>query len=131
MSEKTMAATFVLLTKALDPRRVENMLSIGTPDVNLTTGWVELKWCRSWPASGGPLRLDHFTDEQRRWLQRRWDAGGGAWLVLQVRQEWFVFNAPECHQVGHLTHDELIACASAYFQQKPSPDLMTACLRRY
>jgi hypothetical protein len=131
VSEKTLSSEFVKLTKALDPRRVENLLGIGTPDVNLSTGWVELKWVRAWPRNEStPLRLPHYTDEQRAWLLRRWNAGGGAWLVLQVQREWFVFNGPAAQAVGTLNHSELVLAATTYFPAKPSPEAMCACLAR-
>lgn len=124
MSEKDFAREFCLLTKKLHPVRVENALTtLGLPDVNISTGWVELKWAKSWPKKEStPFRLPHYTDEQRAWLKKRGDAGGGAWLALQVRTEWFVFDADLAQDVGKLTRDCLIEFSTAYFPTKPTSD---------
>jgi hypothetical protein len=39
----------------LDPQRVENSLDNGTPDVNYTHGWLELKYLDAWPRRPGTL----------------------------------------------------------------------------
>lgn len=131
MSESDLSANFVKLTKSLDPWRIENMLTAGTPDVNLSTGWwVELKWSRSWPVrASSHLRLDHYTDIQKSRLIQRWNAGGGAALLLQVRTEWFVFNADIAQKVGTLTRQQLIDCATYYFPCKPTSEKLCACFR--
>jgi hypothetical protein len=81
------------LLKGLDPVRVENpLVGAGTPDVNIVTGWIELKYAKDWPLRGGPLRVKHFTPQQRGWLERRYKAGGRAWLLLKVGDnEWLLF----------------------------------------
>jgi len=94
-SEKTMWETIrpELIAAGLDPVRVENgAVGIGTPDVNITTGWIENKFARRWPPREGPLRLDHYTPKQRAWALRREKAGGKVWLLLRVDKEWLLFS---------------------------------------
>lgn len=124
MSEKDFARDFCLLTKSLHPVRIENALATpGLPDVSIAPGFVELKWARAWPKKHTtPLRIDHYTDDQRHWLLRRAAAGGGAWLALKVRSEWFIFCADSAQQVGFLTRQELTEQADAYFPVKPSAE---------
>ena len=73
----------------LDPVRIEVKGALGVPDVNLTTGWVEMKFKRNAPKGvETKLEVDHFTIEQRAWLTRRWNARTGgrrAWVVLYVQ----------------------------------------------
>jgi len=112
---------FNLLAKPLDPHSVENLVGASMPDVNIVTGWVELKRADGWPVRlTTPLRLDHYTDGQREWLLDRWNAGGGAWLCLKVRSEYFAWDAPAAQKVGFLTRKELIACATHYSPVKPT-----------
>ena len=79
--------------KGLDPVRVENRVEYGTPDVNLVGGeWLELKWVRKAPKRGGILKIDHYTQEQKTWCERREHAGGRVFVLLKVSQEWLLFS---------------------------------------
>ena len=94
MSEQTMRRKVVraLRDANLDAVAVENPAHPGTPDVNYVGGWIELKYLPAWPVKGGVLRIRHFTKQQRIWLERRWGAGGNAYLLLQVGTDWMLFN---------------------------------------
>jgi hypothetical protein len=87
----------ILLAARLDPVRVENPIHPGTPDVNLCTGlWIELKCIEGWPARAStPVRIRHYTPQQRVWLYRRWKyAPGSTLLLLEVRsaEQWLLFD---------------------------------------
>ena len=77
-----------------DVKRIETMAP-GTPDVNYCIdgkeGWIELKHAREWPKRGGPLKLRHFTPEQRLWIHTRQKAGGKAFVLLKVEDDYFLF----------------------------------------
>jgi len=89
-----------LMIKALnklgqDAVSVENMVGPGTPDINFIGNWVELKYIQDWPKRAETkLTIDHYTQQQRVWLLRRWYNKGAAWLCLQVSKtrEWLVFD---------------------------------------
>lgn len=78
--------------KTLDAVSVENPVFPGTPDVNYIGGWIELKWLRDWPKRDGEVAIRHFTPQQRSWLKRRWLRGGNVFLLLQVGNEWLLFD---------------------------------------
>lgn len=91
MSEKGMRQRVVRALKSLDAISVENPAYPGTPDVNYIGGWLELKWKRHWPKGADtPLRMPHFTPQQRVWLTRRARKGGTALVLLQVGQEYLL-----------------------------------------
>jgi len=73
---------------------VENPAYPGTPDIAYIGGWIELKYSRSWPArKNTPLRLPHYTPQQRVWAIEHWICGGAVWLVVQIGgTEWLVFD---------------------------------------
>src|SRR4029077_13334784 len=80
----------------LDPVRVENSIHPGTPDVNLVSGWIELKCVPGWPLRDtNLLRIPHFTPQQRVFLYRRWKyAPGTTHLLLEVivARQWLLFD---------------------------------------
>lgn len=110
MSEQDMRYRVIRALKPLDAIPVENVVGrVGCPDVNYIGGWMELKWDRSWPVRGGPLRVPHFTEDQRRWLRRRARRGGSVWVLLQVRREWILMSGVwAAERLGYATRDELI-----------------------
>ncbi len=74
-----------------------NPIHPGTPDVNLCDGrWIELKTIAGWPArADSPVRIPHYTPQQRVWLYRRWKySPGSTLLLLEVRAErqWLLFD---------------------------------------
>lgn len=117
MSEQTMRSRLVLRCKDLDMKPIENKVAKGTPDVNYIEGWLELKWLRGWPVKGGVVDINHYSNHQRLWLKRRWERGGRAFLVLQVKKEWLVFCGCDALPVGTLTRDELVSIAIEHYQR--------------
>ncbi len=112
-AEKTMRKRVVRALRALDAVAVENGCGVGTPDVNFVGGWVELKSVAAWPARPAtPLRVEHFTQEQRLWLARRTRAGGIALLLLKVGDDWLLFTGSVGAQVvGRATKADLFRVA--------------------
>lgn len=97
-------------TPGLHIQRVENGLSNpGTPDVELClrgrTAWVELKLIKSFPARPStPVKIKHFTEEQKTWLRLRGMSGGKAWLFVQVQGVgYFLFDWKTAQLVGEMT----------------------------
>jgi hypothetical protein len=87
----------VMLGLGLDPRRVENVVGPGHPDVDYSHGNIELKALDAFPKfAHTPIKIRHFTGEQAGWLGQRWEAGGNAWLLVRVGQRhggsWYLFD---------------------------------------
>lgn len=106
----------LLASAMLDPHRIENSVALGMPDVNYLYGWIELKTKHEWPKrEDTPLRIDHFTPEQRTWLFRRTRMGGRAFLLLRVGKEFMLFDGVTAHAiVGKVCRKALIAGALAW-----------------
>lgn len=100
MSEKTQwdrVRELLDIGERSDLVRVENSAWPGTPDVSYcldgVEGWIELKQVEKWPIRPAtPLRVEHFTAQQRAWLTRRSVAGGRVWVLLRVGVEWLLFE---------------------------------------
>lgn len=107
----------------LDPVRVENPACPGTPDVSITTGWVELKYSSRWPPKGGPLRVEHYTPQQKVWAIRRRRAGGNCWLLLKVASEWILFDGAVAAQyLGKTAREELLENSLFRWGTKPTAE---------
>ena len=99
----------ILAGADLDPRRVENVVGPGHPDVNYCGGDIELKAMADFPVRvDTAIKVPEFTGEQAGWLLKRQEAGGRAWLLVRVGQWWFLFDALAAHQIfkGELTQEE-------------------------
>lgn len=79
---------------------VENPCLPGTPDVAHVGGWIELKWLPGWPKrADSPVRLEHYTQQQRVFHQMWWARGGMVHLLLQVRSTWLLFDGPTAARI--------------------------------
>ncbi len=87
-AESNMRQRVILALKGMDPISVENFAHPGTPDINFTGGFIELKCCNEWPIrKTTPLRVPHFKPQQRVWLTRRWRTNQRAWMLLRVGRD--------------------------------------------
>lgn len=108
--------------KKLHPVRIESTLTdSGIPDVNYSEGWMELKYAERWPPRGGPLRIEHFTQQQRTWLIERRQAGGRAFLLLKVgTKEWLLFDGlVAAALLGNAKKDRLYEVSVARWTRLP------------
>lgn len=84
------------VVKALRPLHaisIENGAGAGTPDVNYTGGWLELKSMAEWPSDPiNVLEVPHFTAQQRLWLRKRHLAGGRVHMLLKVANDWLLIE---------------------------------------
>ncbi len=122
VSEKDVNRALCRLLKPLDPVRIEDGLGkAGVPDINIATGWIESKNLKSYPKrESTPVRLHHpYTEDQKRWAQKRTAAGGKVWLVVKVANDWYIFLPPESYLVGELTKDEMKQKSVAWFHFEP------------
>jgi len=116
---------------SLDPHRIENSTEKGTPDVNYSHGWIELKYCKEWPKRAAtPLRIRHFTKEQRVWLERREIAGGITWVLLKVGEsEWLLFRGGvAARELGYVEKDSLYCSCVARWTRLPNKEELESCL---
>ena len=122
----------IMKRAGLDPVRVENLCGVGTPDVNYTNGWIELKQQDSWPKRATTVvRLDHdLMLGQRIWITRREEKGGRAYVLLQVSREYLMFTGIVASTIiGEATQAELRAAALFVCNAKQLPEALLAVCR--
>lgn len=116
ISEKNMRRNVVKILRQakLDARPVENPVDPGFPDVEYIGGVLELKAVDEWPKRAStPLRLDHYTQEQRIWHERRHHCGGRIHVLLQVGPEFLLFRGMDAAKhLGESTRSALMVLAT-------------------
>lgn len=123
MSERALRKRVIRALKPLHAVAVENGVGPGTPDVNFVEGWIELKQVDEWPRRGGPLRLEHYTQQQRIWHRQRSAKGGNIFVLLQVGQELFLFDGPTAARyLGIGTRRVLIDASMMFWPRWPGDD---------
>jgi hypothetical protein len=116
-AESNMRGRVCEALRVLHAVAIENSVDAGTPDVNCSAGWIELKQLPLWPARPEThVRIPKFRPEQRLWLQNRCEKGGTAWLLLRVENEWLLFwGAWAARHINSCTKKQLIEGAVAYW----------------
>jgi hypothetical protein len=80
LNDRIMAAL-----RTLDPRRCENVVDPGTPDIHYIGGWIEDKSIAEWPKRPATVvAVDHYVPGQRGWHVRRRAAGGRVHVAFEV-----------------------------------------------
>lgn len=131
MAETALNKRICAAIRRLDPVRVENVVQAGTPDINCTVGWIECKQLRRWPSKGGLVRCEHFTPQQRVWLEKRAAARGRCWLVAQVGRTYLLFEGDTAAKVfGHSSEATLRSKAIGVWDGKLKDEEFEACLSR-
>lgn len=99
---------------------VENACLPGTPDVAYADGWIELKQIDERPKlSRTAIKVDHFTKRQRIFLEDHWEAGGNAFLLIQVERTYFLFDGDDAAKhVGDLSWAEMHRYSRAYWDSQ-------------
>jgi len=123
--------------------RVENRVKKDTPDLYFSTkaspatddrplsGWIELKCLDAFPVKATTtVKLPHWTTGQRYWAIRHRTCGGNTWLVVQVGDEVFVFNAVEA-ATSDWTQAEWRSYAQVLHRRDCSTEAVLAALREF
>lgn len=124
--EQRLWDAFRPLVVELDPQRIESPTTGGgIPDVSLANCWVELKYMPKWPARATtPLRIDHFTVDQRNWHRARRRAGGRSYVLLKVgKNDWLLFDgAVAAMHLGFCTQIMLATYTLARWTRSPTKE---------
>lgn len=133
MSERQLRSNVVKILAHLDAKPVENPAWPGFPDVNYIEGLIELKQVDSWPKRrGSPLKIGHFTQGQRIFIERRWRKGGNIYLLLQVGRCYLLYNGADVQQIGRtLNKDEMYDKAIMFWDTlSDMKRYLSVCLQR-
>lgn len=99
--------------------RIENLVSVGMPDVlaikQQRVSFVELKAQAEWPARAttSVLGREGLSVDQRNWLLDWRSHGGTAWVLVSVGKEHFLFDAKHADTLNTFTQEQLRALAAA------------------
>lgn len=127
--EYTMRQRVVRALKPLHAVSVENPTHAGTPDVNCSTCWIELKALPAAPVKDTtPVRVPHFTQQQKIWLLKRCLSGGRADLLIMIGREWILLDGlTAARYLGELSMLGLRDVATRYWPQTPTDKELLQC----
>lgn len=110
--------------------RVENKASLSMPDLEgmvwgpgFVQFWIELKTTHRPKRTTTPIRVK-FQIGQPQWLERRWNFGGNAWVLIQVGKahQRSLYLVPGCYAPlvdEGVTEDRLLEL-SIFIDDRPS-----------
>jgi hypothetical protein len=118
----------------VDTTRHEDAIGLGIPDVsygvNGVNGWIELKHSPDFPKKDAtPVRLRHFTDEQRLFLISRGETGGYCWVLWQIKRDYFLFDHTVVWQLGDLPKQGLLDHAYRHWTPKLDTETLIEALQ--
>jgi hypothetical protein len=130
--ESDMRQRVIKALRSLDAVSIENCVGNGTPDVNYIGGWLELKSRDEWPKRAStPVRIEHFTPDQRVWLRRRRHRGGDVRMLLKVANDWLLIDGVDAAKhVGEATKEELFSIAEKVWENGLNEAELLECLRK-
>jgi hypothetical protein len=106
-------------------KRIETAEALGVPDVNYLMrngrgGWIELKFKTLYPIriSKTPVRLNHFTSDQKNWIFKYGEFGGDAWVLLQVKNDFYLFSHVFVRRIGEVRKEVLEQLAVKVWKKK-------------
>jgi hypothetical protein len=131
VAESTLRSYVLRMLKPVHGVAVENPACPGTPDVNCTHGWIELKALQRWPRSDTAIvTINHYTAKQRLWAHRRMTAGEPTFLLLRVAREYLLFTGANVQLVGTLPRPQLLQAAAKHWTQKINTTELISCLAK-
>ncbi len=95
--------------------RIENVVGVGTPDVNFcingVDGWIEMKSPRHEPLrETSKLLTKHnhpLNQDQKNWFLRQCNAGGRAFILICTNKRWMLVDGSLADVINDMTVDEL------------------------
>ena len=94
--------------------RIENVVGIGTPDINFCIegmeGWVEMKSPTTPKKKGTPLfGSNHkLSQDQKNWFKKQCNAKGNGYILICTKPRWMLIDGCWADKVNDLTVPELI-----------------------
>jgi hypothetical protein len=132
MAESATNRRLLKALKGLHPIRVENMCSAGTPDVNFAGGWIECKCVLKYPVRPEtPIRIPHWSPEQKLWHRMRAAAGERTWVFVQVERDYYLFDGVRAAALlGDISEQGLVGHCLACWRGSLNDEQLRTILRQ-
>lgn len=105
--------------------RIENIVGIGTPDVNYcidgVEGWIEMKAPKEPMRSTSKLLTKHahpLSQDQKNWFLKQRNAGGRAYILIATNKRWMLIEGKHADNINDMTIEQLWHIAM-WATQKP------------
>lgn len=129
--ESKMRSDIIKLMRPLHAVAIENGCEAGTPDINYRDGWIECKSVDMPANPDTPVRVEHFTTDQRLWLRMRRQADGVALMLLKIGQWWLLLDGEVAAEiVGNVPFNQLFDNSIDAWYRMPNRKILLECLRK-
>ena len=128
--EKQMRERVIPFLKPIHGKSVENVVGPGTPDIESICGHIECKKIDGWPVRDEtPVRVPHFTPQQRSWLATRCHLGGLAYMLIQIGSTYWLYWG--LWAAKHVDREPRAVMKENALWSGSLPDLLPELQRRY
>lgn len=103
--------------------RHEDKFAKGIADVSFcqagAAGWMELKHVSQWPARERTLvRIPHYSDEQKEFLEKKGKGMGNTWLFIQVESDFLLYDHKAAQFLPDRTKTEMVELATFFYERR-------------
>jgi len=103
------------MKKPLDRlERIENVVGVGTPDVNYciegVEGWIEIKSpLAPKRKTTAVLKSQHnLSQDQMNWFKKQFNAGGNGFILICMKTKWMLVDGSWADQINEMTINRLL-----------------------
>lgn len=101
--------------------RHEDKFQKGIADVSFCqagqAGWMELKHVSQWPAREKTLvRIPHYSDEQKEFLEKKGRCMGNTWLFIQVESDFLLYSHLPAQFLPDKTKTEMVELSTFFYE---------------
>lgn len=128
-AEKTLRKKICRALRRYGALPVENPCVPGTPDVSCSLAWLELKEADMPKRATTPVRVPHYTEDQRRVHRFIEDGGGLVFVLVQVGRNLVMLTATVARDIlNHVPFSELEANAVHSWKKLPTDTELRSAL---
>jgi hypothetical protein len=95
--------------------RVENVMVVGMPDINLCCDgvelWIEMKNATEPKKDTSKLLKHKLSQDQQNWIKRQIDAGGRCYIMVVTDKRWMLVDGTHADFINYMNVKDMLRIA--------------------